>query len=246
MKVAACQTPEILGDLDAALLWLETAVSQAADADVVLFPEGFLQGYLAEPAHVAAFAVDLASAAFGAVLRRLRPVRPTLVFGVLERDGDSHFNTAVVVERGSLVGVYRKTHLYGSELGVFTPGRHYPVFNAGGVRFGINICYDTRFPEAAAAVAEQGARLLLVPSQNMMPKARALAWQGRHNEIRRERVLETGMWLVSADVTGMRDAGRVGLGPTSAMDPTGTVVAQVPLGSPGTVTVQIPASSSFS
>jgi apolipoprotein N-acyltransferase len=51
---------------------------------------------------------------------------------------------------------------------------------------------------------------------------------------------------VSADVTGVRPPGRVGLGPTCAMDPTGAVVAQVPLGSPGMVTVQIPVSSSFS
>ena len=54
------------------------------------------------------------------------------------------------------------------------------------------------------------------------------------------------MWLVSADVTGVRNPDRIGLGPTCVMDPSGTVVAQVPLGSPGMVTAQIPASSTFS
>lgn len=241
MLISAAQTPEILGDVGAALDYLASAAS-ATDADLVLFPEAFLQGYLAEPDHVARYAVDDLTP----ILRRLIGVRPALVFGVLERRGGEFFNSAVVVKGGRLLGVYRKTHLYGSELTVFSPGRSAPVFDVDGVRFGINICYDTRFPAAAAAVADQGAQVLLVPSQNMMPRERARQWQDRHNEIRRERVRETGMWLVSADVTGERGTDRIGLGPTCAIDPSGTVVAQVPLGSPGLVTVQIPASSTFS
>jgi predicted amidohydrolase len=241
MRISACQTPEILGDVTAALDYMTSAAAQT-DADLMLFPEAFLQGYLAQPDHVARYALaDLTP-----VLRRLIRVRPVLVFGVLERRGDEFFNSAVVVKGGRLLGVYRKTHLYGSELTVFTPGSSYPVFTVDGVRFGINICYDTRFPQAAAAVADQGAQLLLVPRQNMMPRERAEQWRDRHNDYSRERVRETGMWLVSADVTGVRDGDRIGLGPTCAIDPSGAIVAQVPLGSPGMVTVQIPASSTFS
>lgn len=241
MLVAAYQTPEIIGDVPAALACI-VAAAASAEADLMLFPEGFLQGYLAEPGHVRRHALDDLTP----ILRALVRARPTLVFGVLERRGSQYFNSAVVVKGGRLVTVYRKTHLYGSELSVFTPGHSYPVFDLGGVRFGINICYDTRFPEAAAAAASQGAQVLLVPAQNMMPRERAVQWQDRHNEIRRERCIETGMWLVSADVTGSRDPDRIGLGPTCAIDPNGAVVAQVPLSSPGIVTVQIPASSTFS
>jgi predicted amidohydrolase len=246
VTVAVCQTPEILGDPDAAVAYMESAAVSAPGADVMLFPEGFLQGYLATPSHVAATAMDLGSAAFDTVLRRLAGLEPTLVFGVLERAGSHLYNSAAIVARGRLQGVYRKTHLYGSELGCFTAGTEYPVFSRGSLTFGVNICYDTRFPEAAAAVARQGAQAILVPSQNMMPVLRAQDWKDRHNEIRRLRVLETGLWLASADVCGQRGPDRIGLGPTSIMDPTATVVAQVPLGTPGAVTAQIPASSSFS
>lgn len=180
------------------------------------------------------------------VCERLRPVRPTLVFGILERDGDAFYNSAVVVHRGELLGVYRKTHLFSAEAEIFTPGRGFPVFKMHGICFGLNICYDTRFPDAALAVRAQGAQVLLVPAQNMMRRESAAKWKDLHNTVRRIRVEETGMWLVSADVTGERDADRVGWGPTSAMDPTGRIVAQVPLDAPGTVTVQIAASSTFS
>lgn len=242
MRIAACQTPEILGDVPSALRYMESAASQAVDADLVLFPEAFLQGYLATPEHVARHAIDDLTP----ILRRLIHVRPALVFGVIERRGSAYYNSAVVVKGGRLLGVYRKTHLYGSELDVFQPGDGYPVFDVSGVTFGINICYDARFPEASAPIAAAGAQVLLLLAQNMMPRERALEWQDRHNEIRRERVRETGMWLVSADVTGERGADRIGLGPTCAIDPSGRVVAQVPLGSPGMITVQIPASSTFS
>jgi hypothetical protein len=66
-------------------------------------------------------------------------------------------------------------------------------------------------------------------------------WKHRHNQIRAERVKETGMWLVSADVTGERGDTRVGLGPTSIMNPSAHVVAQVPLMETGMVVAEIPA-----
>jgi predicted amidohydrolase len=116
---------------------------------------------------------------------------------------------------------------------VFTAGDAYPVFDCGGARFGINICFDTRFPYAAAAVAAGGAQVLLVPAQNMMRRDKAFWWQDRHNQIRTRRVRETGMWLVSADVTGQRDPTRIGLGPTCVINPAGAVVAQVPTGKAG-------------
>jgi 5-aminopentanamidase len=210
----------------------------ARDVDVLVFPECFLQGYQVEVDHVRRHAWDLHSGQFIEVRRQLARVTPTLVFGVIEQQDGRYFNTAVVIARGDLVGVYRKTQLTPGEA-LFDRGDTYPTFEVQGVRFGINICYDTRFPEAAARVAVQGARLLLVPSQNMMPRDRAVRWQERHHRIRAERARETGMWIVSADVTGTRNERSVGLGPTSVLNPHGEVVAQVPLMTTGIVVADI-------
>lgn len=54
----------------------------------------------------------------------------------------------------------------------------------------------------------------------MMPRDKAVWWQHRHNQIRACRARESGMWLVSADVTGDRDESRTGLGPTCVINPT--------------------------
>ena len=208
------------------------------EVDLLLFPECFLQGYLVESEHISKSAIDLTATSFQKTLDRLSPIRPTLVFGVIEQCGAAYFNTAVVVRHGVLEGFYRKTHLVPGER-LFQAGDVYPTFNVNGVNCGINICYDTKFPEAARAVADQGARVLLVPSQNMMRLQAAEEWKHRHNAVRAERVRETGMWLVSADVTGARDASRIGYGPTSVMNPNADVIAQVPTMTVGMVVAEI-------
>ena len=72
-----------------------------------------------------------------------------------------------------------------------------------------------------------------------MRRGKALWWQDRHNQIRAQRVAETGMWLVSADVTGQRDHTRIGLGPTCVINPAGDTVAQVPANTIGMATAEI-------
>ena len=144
-----------------------------------------------------------------------------------------------------LVGVYRKTHLIDPDELFFTAGKAYPIFAIKGLTYGINICYDSQFAEAAKAVAGQGAQLLLSPSQNMLRREKAEYWKYKHNEIVTERVKETGLWFVRSDVTGIRPPGqhgveRIAYGPTLAMNPKAEVVAQVPLMTVGFITVEIP------
>ncbi|MCO8269419.1 carbon-nitrogen hydrolase family protein [Actinoplanes sp. TRM 88003] len=222
MRVGVCQTPEIVGDVQAALDLIREFAEQADGVDLLVFPECFVQGYKVTPAHVREFGLP--------VEMRL-DVRPTVVLGLIERGGGRYFNTAAVVRGGRTVGAYRKTFLTRGE-SVFTAGGEYPVFDCAGVRFGINICFDAQYPHAAAAVRRQNAELLVLPAQNMMPRAKALVWQHRHNELRRERVRETGLWLASADVAGERGGTHLGLGPTCIISPAGEIVAEVP---PGTV-----------
>jgi predicted amidohydrolase len=239
VRVGACQTPQIVGAVDTAVDAVLDFAGQAdrAGVDLLLFPECFLPGYAVDEQHVRAQAVEIGSPGLAVVLDRLAPVRQMLVLGLIERRAGRYYNTAVVVAAGRVQGAYRKCFLTGGE-SVFTPGDSYPVFTCEGVRFGINICYDTRFPQAAAGVAAGGAQLLLVPAQNMMRRDKALWWQHRHNEIRALRARETGMWLVSADVCG-QDGDRLGLGPTCVLDPTGRVVTQAPLGLSGMAVAEI-------
>lgn len=241
-RIAACQVPEIRGDIYGSVWWIKKFGAQAADIGVrlLVFPEGFLQGYLTEVDLARQHALNTSSGAFAEVLRELGHLSPMLVIGFLECEGGKLFNSAVVIERGEVVGIYRKTHLFGSEAAVFEVGDSYPIFAVDDLPFGINICYDTNFPEAASAVADQGARVIVCPANNMLRRANAERWKQLHNEIRLQRVRETGLWLVSADVTGASET-RIGYGPTAVLHPAGRVFAQVPLLATGMVIADIDA-----
>lgn len=240
VRIAAAQTAEFREDIDAALACAAdlAANAEAQGAELLCLPEGFLQGYLTEETAARRCALDLTSPGFEAVRSRLAKIRPMIVMGMIEIEDGRLFNTAVVLDRGTLAGRYRKAHLLGGEQ-AFEAGRDSPVFEVAGLRFGINICYDTNFPETARKVADGGASLIVCPANNMMPRKAAETWKAAHNAVRGERCRETGLWLISSDVTGERD-GRVAWGPTAVLNPAGEVVAQLPLDQTGLLVVDLP------
>lgn len=240
VRIAAAQTPEFRQDLEVALSYA-AEVAQVAEAEgvaLLVFPEGFLQGYLTDEDSARTNAMDLESPSFVTLLDRLPKRGPMIVMGIIEVEGERLFNTAVVIRDRAVLGRYRKKHLLDGE-GTFEAGNEAPVFEIDRLRFGINICYDTNFPEASRTLAEAGASLIVCPANNMMRRERAEALKDVHNVARGERCRETGLWLVSADVTGERD-GRVAWGPTAVLNPRGDVVAQLPLGQPGLLLFDIP------
>jgi len=83
--------------------------------------------------------------------------------GLLERDGDTLHNAAVMLGPGTF-GRYRKTHLWDREKLLYEPGRELPVFDTPLGRIGLLVCYDAWFPEAARTLAVNGAKMLCVPS----------------------------------------------------------------------------------
>jgi predicted amidohydrolase len=246
VRIGACQTPEIIGDPTAALACLLRFAKEAEDkkVDLLLFPECFLTGYILSESFVSEYSYDFESPQFAAILRQLEDINPVLVFGVNEKKANKYYNSAVVVNRGEVFGVYRKTHLIDPNELFYTVGNEYPVFEIKGFTYGINICYDTQFPNAGKKIADQNAHLLLSPAQNMLKHETAEYWKNKHSELCAERVRETGLWFVRSDVTGIRPSGqygveRIGYGPTLAMNPKAEIVAQVPLMTVGMITADI-------
>jgi predicted amidohydrolase len=240
IRIAAAQTAEFREDIEAALICVAdvAARAEAEGASLLCFPEGFLQGYLTEETSARRNALDLASPAFEAVLNRLPKTGPTIVMGLIEVEKGRLFNTAIVVDRGAIIGRYRKAHLLDGEQ-IFDAGSDSRIFEIAGLRFGINICYDTNFPEAARKVANLGGSLIVCPANNMCHRKTAERLKEVHNSTRGERCRETGLWLISADVTGERD-GRISWGPTAVLNPAGEVLAQLPLEKTGLLTFDIP------
>jgi len=153
----------------------EALVRQAAaqGATVVLLPELFEHPYFCQERrydyydYAAPAEKNPAVIRFASVARELGTVLPVSFF---EKDGNRLFNSVAVLDAdGSLLGVYRKTHIpddhYYQEKFYFTPGdTGFRVWNTAYGRVGVGICWDQWFPETARAFAVNGAEMLLYPT----------------------------------------------------------------------------------
>lgn len=87
-----------------------------------------------------------------------------VVGGLLEAEGTSVHNSAVVVSPDGPLGRYRKTHFWDREKLIYEPGRELPVFETPVGTLGLLVCYDAWFPEAVRTLAMRGAEILCVPA----------------------------------------------------------------------------------
>jgi 5-aminopentanamidase len=179
MKIAAVQMDVTLGDVDRNLQVMEDRFREAADqgAGLIVFPECAVTGYCFESRNEAMpFAQSIPGPATDRVARICSELNAFVVFGMLERDGDRVFNAAVLTGPGGVIGSYRKTHLpfLGVDQHVDDGDRPFAVHQAGDVNVGMNICYDSAFPEASRCLTLLGADLIALPT-NWPPGAECVA-----------------------------------------------------------------------
>jgi predicted amidohydrolase len=168
-RVGVVQFSPVAGDVDGNLerIARETAVLAAQGCELVVFPELAVTGPVTDRERAEA----LAEVIPGPNTRRLRRIAATakvhLVAGVIERDAATErlFNSAVLMGPDGVVGVYRKLHLAHADRAWATPGDHgLPTFDIPAGRVGMLIGYDALFPEAARALAIDGADIIACPS----------------------------------------------------------------------------------
>ena len=149
-------------------------------------------------------------------------------------DPERTYNTSLLFDRvGTLTATYRKVHLYDVEIPgrvsyqesrAVAPGEETVVADVDGVRLGLSICYDLRFPELYRRLAVAGeAQLLVVPAAFMLHTGRD-HWE----VLLRARAIENQCYVVAAGQIGDHEPGRTCFGRSMIVDPWGTVVAQAP------------------
>ncbi|WP_460718333.1 carbon-nitrogen hydrolase family protein [Nocardia heshunensis] len=164
-----------------------------------------------------------------------------VVAGVVESGGPDQpaghvYNTLVVATPdASFATVYRKVHLYDafgsreSDLLIAGPLDQCQTFTVDGVVFGLQTCFDLRFPEGIRRLAAAGAHVLLLPAQWIPGPGKVDQW----TTLLRARAIENTMYVAAADQAAPR-----GSGASMIVSPTGAVLAE--LGDqPGIATARI-------
>jgi predicted amidohydrolase len=138
-----------------------------------------------------------------------------VVAGLLERDGETIYNTAVLLGRdGKLAGKYRKTHLPREEWtkGI-SPGSEYPVFETEFGTVGMLVCYDWFFPEVATIFGQRGAEIVFAPTWGSTFADKEGRVEGAN--VFRVRARDAGIYLVPSVYNGS----------SMIIDPLGRVLA---------------------
>lgn len=171
MRVALWQGASVDGNIAAGLDQAETALRAAGamGARALVLPECWLPGY--NTARLADLALPRGGAWQDRLARACRVSGCGLVIGYAERGAEALYNSALALDAtGAEVAHYRKIQLFGPREGaLYRPGDAYVTFDLDGVKAGLLICYDVEFAPHVAALARQGAEVIMVPTANMLP-----------------------------------------------------------------------------
>lgn len=221
MRVAGAQIRSAWEDPVASLEHAEPWIKSAAEtgASLVCLPEQFPTGW--DPSSslhvqgregpiVSAFRVlarEYGIAILGSFRERAHP-RPRNTCIVLDRNGDE-------------IGSYSKCHLFSpaGEGERYAPGEDPGIFSLGGVRFGLAICYDLRFPGLFDWYARQGVCSVLIPAA--WPAGRISHW----DLAIRARASDFQYYVVGVNTTGETPV-ETYEGGSLVADPGGDVVAR--------------------
>lgn len=128
-----------------------TRAAADAGARVVHFPEAALSGYLGrDHADWSTVDWDLLARLSDQICQAAADLEVWVLLGSahrLEGPHKPHNSVFVIDDRGQLVDRYDKRFCTTHDLEHYSPGDHRVTFEVDGVRCGVAICFDIRFPE---------------------------------------------------------------------------------------------------
>lgn len=224
MKVAVLQMQVAFGEPDRNISSFYRLAEQAMESrpDVLLLPELWRLGFYPRP--ILSYADADGRQTRTALETLARRYQVNIVGGtVANAIGQQVFNTCYVFDRsGRLVTTYHKTHLFtpSGEREDFQPGDSVVTFRLDGVKCGLAVCYDIRFPELIRRLALEGIAILFVPAA--WPLSRLSHWQ----TLIRARAIENQIFVVACNEAGTDGENQQLAGHSAIIDPWGEILAQ--------------------
>ncbi|MHA2620613.1 MAG: carbon-nitrogen hydrolase family protein [bacterium JZ-2024 1] len=227
LRLALVQLPVLLGDVAKNVAriqsWLQKC-KRHRKLDLIVFPEMALMGYGAG---------DLYLSSQESIPQALKTLSedaftPVLV-GAPESDGMGNlFNSAYLLDRGTVQGVHRKVQLVNyrlfDEKRYFRAGATCVPFGIKGIRVGVLICEDAWFPEPARALALRGSHLLICISASPFDRGKPELW----NQVISSRALDNIIPIAFCNQVGCQD-GVTFWGGSFVANEAGQILAQAPV-----------------
>jgi len=239
MRIGLAQVDCALGEVEANLeqAGKRIADARAQDADLVIFPELCLHGYQLGGVG------DRSIAAADPRLAALSEAGADVLMGFHEDDGMRAFNSAAYLSSGSLRHVHRKlylpNYLVWEERKHASPGQAMRAFDTRFGRMATLICNDAWQPVLPWLAAQDGAELLLVPTNSATGFGpERLDTIEYWNDLLRFIARIQQCWVLFCNRVGT-EAGARFWGGSRIIGPDGEVVAQAPMFEPTVLVADI-------
>ena len=221
MKVGFVQNCPEFGNIQANLDRIAKMLA-GREADLLVLPELFSTGYRfknMDEAHQYAETIpDGLTTNF--LISQAKKINTYIFAGLVEVDKEYVYNSSVIVGPDGFIGRYRKIHLFDTEKACFHAGSEVPpVFDLNGIKVGVMICFDWRFPEMARSLALKGAEIIAHPSNLVLPHC---------PQAMITRCLENRIYAITADRIGKEsrvpDESIHFIGQSQVVDPDGNIL----------------------
>lgn len=233
LKIALCQMP-VKADKQENLKQATIMLQEAAvgGAQMVVLPEMFNCPY--DIHCFRDYAEKIPSGETTNLLANLAHAHGFFLVGgsIPELVGEQLYNTSVVFNpKGEVIAKHCKAHLFDvnvkngikfTESEVLSPGNTTTLFETPWGKFGLEICYDIRFPELTRKMAIDGARLIIIPAAFNMTTGPA------HWELLfRSRALDNQIFILGSSPARNSHASYIAYGHSLVVNPWGQVLAQL-------------------
>jgi len=258
IRISTAQFENRSGDKEYNLSVIEKLTEEAASlgSQAIAFHESSVTGYTFVRNLTGKQLLDLAEyvpegASVKTLVRLARKYNIAILAGLFEKDADNKvYKAYVCVDRDGLVARHRKLHPFIHP--DITPGNGYTLFELGGWKCGILICYDNNIIENVRATTLLGANIIFMPHVTMgTPSPRPGAgffdmelWQNREKDpdaVRAEfdgpkgrewlmkwlpaRAFDNGVYVVFSNPIGMDDD-QLKNGCSMIIDPFGETISE--------------------
>ena len=196
------------------------------DADFVFLPEVWTVGWDCPSFKECAETIEDSESV--EILKDIAKRYNTNIIGgsIILKENGNYYNACPVIDRsGELVCTYRKNHLfsyYGCNEGEFIKAGDSPILVVlDGVKIGLSICYDIRFPELYRAYRKAGADVLV--DMAAWGASKKIPW----DSMTTSRAVENQTYFVALTQTGVLKNGEKNLGHSMILDYKGDVLSEI-------------------
>ena len=227
IRVAAVCMDSVPGQIDQNLRTMRAFISKAAaqGVKIICFPELSVTGYVVEKPETTC-PYPLFEEASGRILEMARLNGLTVLAGLIEsaEDGMKPYITQIVANQDGTLRKFRKTHLSPLEIRSYRAGEEIHVYRSSHLDFGIQLCYESHFPEVSTLMALEGAEAIFMPhaSPRGSPLEKTDSWL-RHLP---SRAFDNGVYVIACNQSRETKDGPSFPGVVLALSPSGRILAK--------------------